>query len=124
MHSQSEHAQKKGMPLHTKILIGLLLGAMAGVSANMMAHGSTELTWVVDNVANPIGQIILRMLFMVVIPLVFTSVALGVASLGDVRRIGRVGSKTLLYFLFTTGIAVVVGLSLVNVLQPGATCLA
>jgi DAACS family dicarboxylate/amino acid:cation (Na+ or H+) symporter len=66
-----------------------------------------------------VGQIFLRLLFMVVVPLVFASVTMGVASLGDLRRIGRVGTKTLLIFFVTTAVAVVVGLALVNVIRPG-----
>ena len=107
------------MALHTKILLGLLLGATAGVTANIYAHEAPGLLWVVDNVAQPIGQIFLRLLFMVVVPLVFASVTTGVASLGDIRRIGRIGGKTLLIFLGTTSIAVVVGLTLVNLIGPG-----
>ena len=107
------------MALHTKILLGLLFGATAGVSANIYAHESPRLLWLVDNVAQPIGQIFLRLLFMVVVPLVFASVTTGVASLGDLRRIGRIGGKTLLIFLGTTSIAVVLGLTLVNVIRPG-----
>ncbi|MGZ8399337.1 MAG: dicarboxylate/amino acid:cation symporter [Gemmatimonadales bacterium] len=110
---------KRGMALHTKILLGLLLGATAGVTANLLAHQSPRLLWVVDNVAQPIGQIFLRLLFMVVVPLVFASVTTGVASLGDLRRIGRIGGKTLLIFLATTSLAVVVGLTLVNLVRPG-----
>jgi DAACS family dicarboxylate/amino acid:cation (Na+ or H+) symporter len=110
---------KRGMALHTRILLGLLLGATAGVTANIYAHSSPRLLWLVDNVAQPIGQIFLRLLFMVVVPLVFASVTTGVASLGDLRRIGRIGGKTLLIFLATTSLAVVVGLTLVNLIRPG-----
>ncbi len=107
------------IPLHTKILIGLVLGATGGSVSNIVFEGVPQLMWVVDNVLNPIGQVFLRMLFMVVIPLVFTSVTLGVASLGDPRRIGRIGGKTLLFFLFTTTLAATTGLVLVNLIQPG-----
>ena len=84
----------RGMALHTKILIGLVLGAIGGTLSNLVFKGTPQLMWLVDNVLNPIGQVFLRMLFMVVVPLVFTSVALGVASLGDPRRIGRIGART------------------------------
>ncbi|MDQ3223116.1 MAG: dicarboxylate/amino acid:cation symporter [Gemmatimonadota bacterium] len=107
------------MALHSKILLGLLLGAVAGVTANIYAHEDPRLLWLVDNVAQPVGQVFLRLLFMVVVPLVFASVTTGVASLGDIRRIGRIGGKTLLIFLGTTAIAVVVGLTLVNLIGPG-----
>ncbi|MGH7508839.1 MAG: dicarboxylate/amino acid:cation symporter [Gemmatimonadales bacterium] len=115
----AEDTKRRRVALHTKILLGLLLGAIAGVTANTYARESPQLDWLVNNVAQPVGQVFLRMLFMVVVPLVFASVTLGVASLGDLRRIGRVGVKTLLVFLATTSLAVVVGLTLVNLVQPG-----
>ncbi|MEK6687701.1 MAG: dicarboxylate/amino acid:cation symporter, partial [Gemmatimonadota bacterium] len=101
------------------ILIGLVLGASAGTAGNLLLPGDPRLLWAVDNVLNPIGQIFMRLLFMVVVPLVFTSVTLGVASLGDIRRIGRIGSKTLLFFLATTALAAVIGLTLTNLVRPG-----
>jgi DAACS family dicarboxylate/amino acid:cation (Na+ or H+) symporter len=112
-------APGRGMALHTKILIGLVLGAIGGTVSNLVFQGAPELMWVVDKVLNPIGQVFLRMLFMVVIPLVFTSVTLGVASLGDPRRIGRIGLKTLGFFLITTALAAAIGLMMVNLIQPG-----
>ena len=110
---------RRGMPLHTKILLGLALGAVAGVVANWLWAGDPRLEWVVKNVAQPVGQIFLRMLFMVVVPLIFTSLALGVASLGDLKRVGRIGAKTIGFFLVTTGFAAAIGLTMVNVVRPG-----
>jgi dicarboxylate/amino acid:cation (Na+ or H+) symporter, DAACS family len=112
---------RRRMPLHTRILLGLLIGAAAGVGSNLLWGDAPALLWVVDNVAQPVGQIFLRMLFMVVVPLVFASLALGVAQLGDLSRVGRIGGKTLLFFLATTALAVTVGLVLVNVIRPGET---
>ena len=108
-----------GMPLHTKILLGLVVGAGLGVLSNLLWSGRPGLEWTIDTVTQPIGQIFLRMLFMVVVPLVFTSVSLGVASLGDIRRVGRIGVKTLLFFLATTALAVLIGLTIVNLVRPG-----
>ncbi len=108
-----------GWALHTKILVGLVVGAALGVTANLTLGTDARLIWFVDTIAQPIGQIFLRLLFMVVIPLVFTSVTLGVASLGDMRRIGRIGVKTLLFFLSTTAVAAVIGLTIVNLVRPG-----
>lgn len=112
---------RRGIPLHTKILLGLLVGAVAGIVANLQARDAVWLEWLVDNVAQPVGQIFLRMLFMVVVPLIFTSIALGVASLGDLRRVGRVGGKTLGFFLVTTAFAAAIGLLMVNTIRPGDT---
>ena len=107
------------MPLHTRILLGLLAGAVFGVLANALWREAPELRWAVDNVAQPVGQVFLRLLFMIVVPLVFTSLALGVAALGDLSRVGRIGAKTIAFFLVTTALAAALGLSLVNVVRPG-----
>lgn len=108
----------KGMPLHTKILIGLVVGAVLGLLFHSFAP--QNVTDAVNRyVAYPLGQIFFRMLFMVVMPLVFASIALGVAGLGDLRSAGRVGAKALAYFFGTTFAAAALGLLLVNVIQPG-----
>ncbi|MBI2535452.1 MAG: dicarboxylate/amino acid:cation symporter, partial [Gemmatimonadetes bacterium] len=107
------------MKLHNKILLGLILGAAFGVSAHVFARDAGWLAFVNDNVANPVGQVFLRMLLMTVIPLVFASIALGVAGLGDLRKVGRVGGKTIAYFLLSTVIAATIGMLLVNVVRPG-----
>lgn len=108
------------MKLHTKILIGLVVGGILGVLANQLL-GGTHPAVVFTNtyVAGPVGQIFFRMLYMIVMPLVFASIALGVAGLGDLRQTGRVGAKTLAYFLGTTALAATVGLFMVQVVKPG-----
>ncbi len=122
------------MKLHTKIVVGLVAGAACGVFANALAGGAwwmrwmhvdpaaaaPVVRWISDNVAGPVGQVFLRMLLMTVIPLVFTSITLGVAGIGDIRKVGRVGSRTLAYFLISTALSAGIGLALVNVFQPGA----
>jgi DAACS family dicarboxylate/amino acid:cation (Na+ or H+) symporter len=106
--------------LHTKIVIGLVVGAVCGTAANAFAPGATWVKWIADNLAGPVGQIFLRMLLMTVVPLVFASLTLGVAGLGDVRRVGRVGARTIAYFLVSTAISATIGIILVNVVRPGA----
>jgi DAACS family dicarboxylate/amino acid:cation (Na+ or H+) symporter len=109
-----------GMKLHTKILLGLLVGAAFGVAGNLTLGAKHPLVEGVNHyLANPVGQIFLRMLFMIVIPLVFASIALGVAGLGDIRRVGRVGGKAIGYFFFSTALAATLGLVLVDTLRPG-----
>lgn len=105
--------------LHTKILLGLALGALAGITGKLWFPGAPWLMWLVDNVANPVGQVFLRMLFMIVIPLIFGSVTLGVASLGDLKKIGRVGGKAFGFFFVTTAAAATIGLTLMNLIAPG-----
>lgn len=115
-------ANSKGLPLHTKILLGLLIGAVLGVLANTQLGGTHPLVVNVEKyVANPVGQIFLNLLFMIVIPLVFASIALGVAGLGDLKQVGRVGGKTLAYFLVTTALAATLGLIAVRFFEPGGS---
>lgn len=109
------------MKLHTKILLGLAVGAALGVTANfVLGGGHQSVVWINKYVAGPVGQIFLRMLFMIVVPLVFASIALGVAGLGDLRRVGRVGGKAIAYFLITTAVSATIGLIAVNIFRPGA----
>jgi dicarboxylate/amino acid:cation (Na+ or H+) symporter, DAACS family len=110
----------KGMQLHTKILLGLVVGAALGIAANQLLGGDhAAVAFVNKYLAGPVGQIFLRLLFMIVIPLVFASIVLGVAGLGDLRRVGRVGGKTLAYFLASTALAATLGLIAVTLIRPG-----
>lgn len=110
----------KGMKLHTKILIGLAVGATLGILANTMLGGKHPTVEAVNTyLAGPVGQIFLRMLFMIVVPLVFASITLGVAGLGDIRRVGRVGGKAITYFLLSTALAATLGLVMVSIIRPG-----
>ena len=105
------------MQLYTKILIGLVAGAVVGVVANF-----GEVVWLRDLLIalEPIGTAFIRLITMVVIPLVVASLVVGTASLGDLRKLGRIGGKTVVYYLLTTAVAVVIGLVISNVVQPGA----
>ena len=109
----------KGMKLHTKILLGLAVGIILGVTTNLtVGAGHPFIEGINNYVAGPLGQIFLRMLFMVVMPLVFASISLGVAGLGDIRRVGRVGTKAIGYFLISTAMAATLGLIVVNATRP------
>ncbi|HEV2864208.1 MAG TPA: dicarboxylate/amino acid:cation symporter [Pyrinomonadaceae bacterium] len=110
----------KGMPLHTRILIGLATGVVAGVGVNYAVGGShPRVVWFISNVTEPVGALFLRLLLMIVVPLVFSSLVVGVAGIGDVRRLGRVGLKSFAYTLVISAISVVIGLTLANTLRPG-----
>ncbi len=130
--SDSSPATSESKPAHsnlaTRILIGLALGAIVGSILNwkLAPHGGApaseayeRVRWVADNIATPVGQVFLRMLFMVVVPLVFCSLFLGVSGLGDLRKLGKIGARTLAWFGITTGMAVVLGLVLMNTFEPG-----
>jgi DAACS family dicarboxylate/amino acid:cation (Na+ or H+) symporter len=110
----------KGMKLHTKILLGLVIGATLGILANSTLGGTHPFVVGTNKyVAGPIGQIFLRMLFMIVVPLVFASIALGVAGLGNLKSVGRVGGKAIAYFFGSTALAATLGLVVVSVVRPG-----
>jgi len=109
--------------LHRWILGGLALGLAAGLAANYLTEGREEaretLAAAVNEVVRPVGTIFLRLLFMTVIPLVFSCLALGVYGLGGLRELGRVGLKTFIATLVLSGVSVAIGLALVNSVQPG-----
>lgn len=110
----------KGMKLHTKILLALVVGATAGITANLTLGGDdARVVWVNTYLAGPVGQVFLRMLFMIVMPLVFASISLGVAGLGDLGKVGKVGGKAIGYFFVTTLLAATFGLLIVNWVRPG-----
>lgn len=105
------------MQLYTKILLGLVLGALAGLLPRLPALG-----WLGPVLVRlePVGTVFIRLITMIVIPLVVASLLLGVVALGDLRKLGRLGAKTLGYYLTTTALAVVMGLLISNVVRPGA----
>jgi dicarboxylate/amino acid:cation (Na+ or H+) symporter, DAACS family len=106
----------------SRIVIGLLVGGVLGVVCNAVwGPEHTTLRWFIEHVAVPTGQIFLRLLLMVVMPLVFASVATGIASVGDVRAVGRIGTKTLAFFVGSTIVAAGLGLLVVNVVRPGGS---
>ena len=110
----------RGMPLHTKILIGLILGALTGLAASALLGPEDEsLAWVVRNLASPIGALFVRLLLMIVVPLVFSALVVGVAGVGDIRKLGRVGFKALAYTLVVSAISVIIGITLANTIRPG-----
>jgi DAACS family dicarboxylate/amino acid:cation (Na+ or H+) symporter len=114
------HDKPKGLALHTKILIGLLIGVVAGVAVNQTVGGENpQLVSFIKNFTEPIGQLFLNLLLMIVVPLVFSSLVVGVAGIGDIRKLGRIGLKSFGYCLIISAISVVIGLSLANAIQPG-----
>lgn len=109
-----------GMALHTKILIGLLVGVIGGLIVNTTLGGSSpNVVWFVENFTRPIGQLFLNLLLMIVVPLVFASLVVGVAGIGDIRKLGRIGLKSFAYCLIISAISVVIGLGLANSIRPG-----
>lgn len=111
---------RRKTPLHHKIFIGLAVGLAFGLVANLFWGESATLAWLIRNLIAPVGQLFLRIIFMAVIPLIFSALVLGVAELGDIRQLGRIGARTLGFTFVVTLISVIIGLTLVNWIKPGA----
>ena len=109
--------------LANRILFGLAFGAVAGalvlLTGGMFPGLLAGARWLSRNIFDPLGQVFLRTLFFVVIPLVFASLALGVAQLGDISRLGPLAGRTFSLFFVNMSIAVALGMITMNVLQPG-----
>lgn len=106
-----EKVIKKRMSLPAQMAIGMALGIVIGVLAPAVG---LDASWF-----KPLGQIFITLIRMVVVPLVFFTLIAGAASVSDVRTLGRVATKTLVYYIFTTALAVFIGLLLANLVQPG-----
>ncbi|WP_034763207.1 dicarboxylate/amino acid:cation symporter [Rossellomorea vietnamensis] len=103
--------------LTTKIITALILGAIVGLILNIFAK---DLFDILDPyLFTPLGKIFLNLISMLVVPIVFLSIVLGSAGLGDPKKLGRIGLKTIVYFLLTTCIAIVIGLTLAYIIDPG-----
>lgn len=106
------------MKNHYKLLIGLVLGILLGC----IAHAYQDQTWLMhvsDLLMYPVGQVFLRLLFMIVVPMVFTALVLGVYELAKGQGVGKIASKTLMYTVIASTFSVLIGIGLVNVFQPG-----
>lgn len=103
----------KKIQLSTKILIGLAAGIVVGI----LLQGSPDVasTWI-----KPFGTAFLNLIKMIIVPLVLASLVVGTCGLGDVKKLGRIGGKTLAYYLLTTAFAVILGLILANIFKVGA----
>ncbi|MEG2499098.1 dicarboxylate/amino acid:cation symporter [Brevundimonas sp.] len=116
-----DQVSKRRLPLHVLMLIGFVVGLAGGLIVNATIGGDNY--WVQQitrNVTGPIGQIFLRLLFMLVLPLLFSALVVGVAEMGDLKVLGRAGIKSLLFTVLVSSIAVIIGLVMVNLFRPGA----
>lgn len=104
------------LELHWKIIIGLVLGLIFGVIAAAQGWGGFTSDWIA-----PFGKIFINLLKLIAVPLVLSSLITGVASLSDLKKLSRIGGKTISIYIATTAIAVTIGLVAVNILQPGNT---
>ncbi len=100
--------------LHWKIIIGLVLGLIYGVAAAALGWGTFTANWI-----SPFGTIFINLLKLIAVPLILASLVTGVASLSDLKKLSRIGGKTIAIYIGTTAVAVTIGLLLVNMLGPG-----
>jgi Na+/H+-dicarboxylate symporter len=102
-----------------QMLIGFLVGLTAGMIVNVTAADAAWVDAFTTYVTQPIGQIFLRLLFMLVLPLLFSALVIGIAELGDISALKRVGVRTLIFTIAISSIAVVLALLVVNIFRPG-----
>ncbi|MGE0178506.1 MAG: dicarboxylate/amino acid:cation symporter [Sphingomonas sp.] len=114
-----EHAESRGMSLQMKMAIGFLIGLVGGLAVNMTQADAPWVEILTTYVTAPIGQIFLRLLFMLVLPLLFAALVTGIAEMGDIRSLKRVGVKTLVFTVLLSSIAVVIALAVANGFRPG-----
>lgn len=100
-----------------RILVGAAIGLVIGA---LLQHFPEQKTWLIDAILQPLGDIFLKLVKMIVVPLVFSCMVVGIAGSGESGGLGRVGVKALLYFFSITTVAIILGLIIGNVLQPGA----
>lgn len=117
-------APRRALPLYTKILIGLVLGSVAAVVCKTALIGiafadQAALVEFGTRWVQPVGDLFIRAIVLTVVPLVFTSIAAGVYSLGDIRTLGRLGTRTVVTFVLTSLAAALLGVAFYLVTQPG-----
>ena len=110
----------KGFSLQWQMLAGFLIGLTAGLIVYATQRDAAWVEFVSTYITGPIGQIFLRLIFMLVIPLLFSALVVGISEMGEVRSLKRVGLRTLAYTVIVSSIAVAVSLATVNILKPGA----
>ena len=105
----------KNLPLHWKIIIGMFLGIFFGLGLSFFPSGKIF----ISNFINPFGTIFINLLKLIAIPLILASLIKGVSDLKDISRLSKMGGRTIVTYMFTTVIAVIIGLVLVNLIKPG-----
>jgi Na+/H+-dicarboxylate symporter len=112
-------SERRGISLQWQMLVGFLVGLVLGLIANSTVSDAAWVEWITTYVTGPIGQIFLRLIFMMVMPLLVSALIVGIAEMGDIGALKRVGLKTLAFTVVVSGIAVVLALVVTNYFQPG-----
>ena len=116
----AESPKKRGLELQWQMLIGFLVGLVGGLIVYSTQRGAPWVEAVTTYVTQPIGQVFLRLIFMLVLPLLFSALVVGISEMKEVRSLKRVGLRTLAYTVVVSSIAVAVSLAVVNLFKPGA----
>ncbi|HEY5970738.1 MAG TPA: dicarboxylate/amino acid:cation symporter [Pseudoxanthomonas sp.] len=112
---------KTKLPLHWKMAIGFGIGLVIGLIVHATGGGDAEwVKFVTTYVTTPFSKVFLSLIFMLIVPLLFSALVVGIAEMGDIRALGRIGWKTLGYTVVLSSVAVLIGLVLVNLFKPGA----
>lgn len=118
--SAADTPNTKGLQLHWQMAIGFVAGLVLGLAVYSSAGSEAGwVQWITQYITQPAGQLFLRLIFMLVLPLLFSALVVGIAEMGDIRSLGKVGWRTLAYTIVISSIAVIIGLVLVNWLKPG-----
>ncbi len=118
---EQEKKKKKGLDLQWKILIGIVAGIVLGIAFNQIVGPGVKTgpVYMIKIIFKYGGDVFIRLLRMLIVPLVFASIFMAVVNLGDIRELGKIGGKTVAYYMITTGLAVLMGIILVNIIHPG-----
>ena len=120
MQDKQEKKDQKPMGLSTKIFIALIVGALLGVAIHYYAPpGYVRDTIIIEGLLYIVGQGFIRFMQMLVVPLVFCSLICGSMSIGDTKTLGKVGIKTLFFYLFTTAVAIITAIGIAYLINPG-----
>ncbi|HEM7578137.1 TPA: cation:dicarboxylase symporter family transporter, partial [Serratia marcescens] len=113
MTANKTHKFKFG--LGWQILTALILGIIVGA----ILHDNENKEWLITNILSPAGKIFIQLIKMIVVPIVISTLVVGIAGVGNTKQLGKLGFKTILYFEIITTVAIIVGISLANIFQPG-----
>lgn len=112
--------RRRALPLHWKMLIGFVAGLAAGLAAWVTSADAAWVDAFTRWVTTPFSTIFLHLIFMLIVPLLFSALVTGIAEMGGIRALGRVGWRALGYTVALSAVAVLIGLVMVNTLRPGA----
>jgi proton glutamate symport protein len=109
--------EKTKVSLAWQILLALVLGILLG---SYLHYHAESRDWLISNLLTPAGDIFIHLIKMIVVPIVISTLVVGIAGVGDAKQLGRIGAKTIIYFEVITTVAIVLGITLANVFQPGS----